>query len=229
MVGRFGAGGRSAEGTGSHGAWSGAGRLVGGSGRLDGRGTGDGAGLRRAGSLGGEDALASHGEGANDEDAGHPDDKGNEDGHGSGEGFGGDDGGGLEGMGGDCHGDAPPGEDGVHGGTEEPGTEEVPDLARFVGALFGGKEAGDACEVNAAEGNGEDGCPGDAKELEIAEEVLEGKIGGGVIEHLEGNQGSKDHQPKGKAGADAGSEAAEGGRGMGGREFHGILLSKWDR
>ncbi len=50
---------------------------------------------------------------------------------------------------------------------------EVPDLARFVGcALFGGKEAGDACEVNTAEGNGGDGCPGDAKELEIAEEVL---------------------------------------------------------
>ena len=119
---------------------------------------------------------------------------------------------------------APPGEDGVHGGADQPGTQQVPDFAGFISALLGGEEAGDAGEVNDAEGDGEDGSPGDAEELEGAEEVFEGVIGGGEVEHFKSEEGGEDQQPKGKPGANERGEFGEGG--TGGREIHEKLLEE---
>ena len=53
---------------------------------------------------------------------------------------------------------------GVHGGCQQPGAEQVPDFLGLIGALFGGEQAGDAGEVDAAEGDGEDGGPAEGGE-----------------------------------------------------------------
>ena len=144
----------------------------------------------------GEEAFTGDGEGADDEDAREPDHDGDEDGHDLEQGGLIDDGVTEGGMIEDSDGDAPPGEHGVHGGGQEPGAEEIPDFGRVVGTLFGGEEAGDAGEVDAAESDGEDGGPAQAGELEVAEEVVEGEVGGGVVEELEGQQGQDDDRPK---------------------------------
>jgi hypothetical protein len=146
-----------------------------------------------------EEAVAGDGEGADNEDAAEPDHDGDEDGDGLEQGGAIDDlvAEGLVGEDGD--GDAPPGEDGVHGGSQEPGAEEIPDFGRLVVALFGGEEASDAGEVDGAEGDGEDGGPGEAGEGETAEQVLEGEVSGGKVEELKRQQGENDdgppHQP----------------------------------
>ncbi len=128
--------------------------------------------------------------------AGEPDHDGDEDGDGFEEGLALDNGVAEGLVVEDGNGDAPPGEHGVHGGGQEPGAKEIPDFGGFFGALFGGKEAGDAGEVDAAEGDGEDGGPAQAGEIEVAEQVIEGEVGGGVVEELEGEQGQDDDGSK---------------------------------
>ncbi len=50
--------------------------------------------------------------------------------------------------------DTPPGKHGVESGSQEPGSQQVPDFGRFIAALFGGKDAGDAGKINPTEGKG---------------------------------------------------------------------------
>jgi len=103
----------------------------------------------------------------------------------------------------DCQGYTPPGEHGVHGSSQHPGAEQVPDFSLFMGAFFWGEEAGDAGEVDPAEGDRQDSSPADAGEAQITEQVGEGIIGSGVVEGFEGDQGSDDEGAEQQAAADA--------------------------
>ena len=60
--------------------------------------------------------------------------------------------------------DTPPGEHGVHGCSQHPGSKEIPNLVRLIGSLFWGEEARNAGEVDAAEGDGQDGGPANTDE-----------------------------------------------------------------
>ena len=165
---------------------------------------GDAGGGLGASSPGGlaEEAVTGHGDGADDKDADKPDHHSHEDGDDLEQGIAGDDGiaEGLVVEDGD--GNTPPGEHGIHQGSQHPGTEEVPDFGGFVGTLLRGEEAGDASEVDAAEGDGEDGSPADADELEITEQVREGEVGGGVIEEFEGQESADDEAAEEQAALD---------------------------
>jgi len=150
-----------------------------------------------------EEPLARHREGADDQDADEPDHDGDEDGdhgqHGAlrdegiTQGFVAEDG----------DRDTPPGQNGVHAGSQQPGGEQVPDFGGFIQALLRGEQAGDAGEVDAAEGQCQDGGPADAGELQITQQVREGKFGGGEVEDLEGAQGGDDDDAESQAAADA--------------------------
>jgi len=59
----------------------------------------------------------------------------------------------------DGDGDTPPGKGRIEASSQQPGTKEVPDLGGFITSLFGGEDAGNPGKVNAAKGNGENGCP----------------------------------------------------------------------
>ena len=50
---------------------------------------------------------------------------------------------------GNRHRDTPPGQDGVHGRSQQPGTEKVPDFGGFVASLFRGEETGNPGKVDA--------------------------------------------------------------------------------
>ncbi len=75
-----------------------------------------------------------------------------------------------------CDRDTPPRECGVHGGGEEPSTQEIPDLQIFGFASFGREQAGDAGEVHAAEGERQNHRPTDAQKANVSEQVGEGEV-----------------------------------------------------
>jgi hypothetical protein len=214
VVGGFGAGvGGGAVGLGGelgHGAEGG-----GGGGNAAGGSAGGEAGGRagRAAGIGlGEEAVTGDGEGADDQDADEPDHDGDEDGHDLDQGSLGDDAAAEGLMVDQGDGDTPPGEGGVHGSRQQPGAEEVPDFLRLIGALFWGEEAGDAGEVDTAEGDGKDGGPAERGEAQVTEQVIEGEIGGGVVEDLEGEKGGDDEQAEEHAagGGDSRRQTGEG-------------------
>jgi len=153
-----------------------------------------GSSLTRAGTLSGlaEETVTGHGDGTDDQDPDEPNHNCDEDGDDADEGSASDDGiaEGLVVENG--NGDSPPGEHGVHDGSQHPGCEKIPDFGRFITALFWGEEAGDSGEVDAAESDGENGGPTDSHEFETTEEIGESEVRGGVVEDLESQQSGDD-------------------------------------
>ena len=60
--------------------------------------------------------------------------------------------------------DTPPGENGVEGRCQEPGSEQIPNLGRLITSFFRREDAGDTGKVNATEGESKDACPGQRTE-----------------------------------------------------------------
>jgi hypothetical protein len=198
VISRFGLGGGEVDL--SHGFGRGASETGGRAERGCGRRCAGLVGTRGAYAVGGKEAVTGDGETADDEHADQPDHDGHEDGNDFGEGGAADDRARRRaGVVDDGHRDAPPGEAGVEARREQPRAEEVPNLGRFVAALFGGEDAGDAGEVDAAKGHRQDGGPAHAREGQAAEHIQQGKLGGAEVEYLEGQQGADDHHTPGRA------------------------------
>src|SRR5512138_2574589 len=91
----------------------------------------------------------------------------------------------------------PPGEDGIEGSCQEPCTEKVIDLFGFIRALLGCEDAGDPGKVDAAERDCQDGCPAETCKREVTQHIPQGKLGGAVVEDLEGKQCTDNHHAPG--------------------------------
>ena len=99
---------------------------------------------------------------------------------------------------------APPSKRGIEGRSKQPCAKQIPNLGGLVAALFRGKDACNAGEVDAAEGEGEDGSPVDAGEGEVAQHVLQRERGCAEVEHLKREQGGDENAAKDRAAFECG-------------------------
>src|ERR1700690_3542698 len=94
------------------------------------------------------------------------------------------------------HRNAPPGEGGIESSCQQPGAKEIPDLSGFIATLLRREDTGDAGEINSAESNGKNSGPSESGEREIAEYIVQGKLGSAIVENLESQKGAdNDHAP----------------------------------
>jgi len=71
----------------------------------------------------------------------------------------------------------PPGQKRVHGGSEQPGGKQVPVICAITYPAFGSEQAGYACKIDPAEGEGQDGGPPYTPETQVAQQIGQSKIG----------------------------------------------------
>ena len=90
----------------------------------------------------------------------------------------------------------PPGQHGVHGGGDQPGSKQVPALGLLPELTLRSKETGNTGKIDPAEGNRQDRGPPHAPETQVAKQVGEGKIRRAVVEDLKSNQCGDDQKSK---------------------------------
>ena len=86
----------------------------------------------------------------------------------------------------------PPGEGCVHSCRQNPGTEQIPGFSWFIVSLLGSEEAGNSGKVDPAESQCQDRSPAEAGEGQVTKYIIQGELGGAVVEHFECEQRADD-------------------------------------
>jgi hypothetical protein len=118
-----------------------------------------------------EDALAGHRDRADHQDPYQPNEDGDEDWDRTEQGLAPEDFVAQTLMADQCEGNSPPGERGVHRGSQEPGPEKVPHLCGLTILMLGRENTSNASEIHSTEGYGENGRPAYAGEAQFSKEI----------------------------------------------------------
>jgi len=95
-------------------------------------------------------------------------------------------------------GNGPPGHDGVHGSSQQPGAHQVPDLFTLVEPLFGRKQLNQPGKVNRTEGDGQYAGPLQSQKAHVPQQVAQRILSCIEVENFKGDQGNNQYKANGR-------------------------------